>query len=54
MGTSKNKINRFLRKKRKSLEKCSTRKPIAPPSKIFKSKKDYDRKKGKEILWEQN
>lgn len=46
MGKAKRKINR-LRRKLKNM-KIKPRIPVAPPSFVMKSKKDYDRKKMKQ------
>lgn len=44
MGKAKRKINKLQRKKKK---KVKERLPIAPPTIVIKSKKEYDRKKDK-------
>ena len=43
-GRAKTKIKRKLRKKLNSLEKGAIRKPIAPPTKVQRTKKEYTRK----------
>lgn len=50
MAKSKRKINKLKRKLMES--KIKPRIPVAPPSISMKSKKDYDRNKGKKQLKE--
>jgi len=45
-----NKRRHKIRKRMKSLKKCATRKPIAPPTIVFKDKKKYSRKENKKII----
>ena len=47
-----NKKKRKMKKKMKSLQKCASRKPIAPPTIILPDLKKYSRKKNKKILKE--
>ena len=46
----KRRKRRKLSKLLKSLPKIKKRIPVPPPSKIFKSKKDYDRSENKKII----